>query len=108
MAEQCSGVRSSLALFVLSTVTGYLFLRTASRRIILTFAVVPITVFKNALKIVTITFLANQLDERFLTDHWIHRGGGVPFFAVALTLFIPIVWILRKSEPVLRAPGGRR
>lgn len=98
VAEQCSGVRSSLSLFILSVLAGCLFLRTVSRRLLLTFAVVPITVFKNAMRIVTITLLANRLDERFLTDHWIHHSGGVPFFAVALMLFIPLVWMLRKSE----------
>jgi exosortase len=108
VAEQCSGVRSSLSLFILSTVTGYLFLRTVSRRLLLALAVFPITVFKNALRIVTITLLANHVDERFLTDHWIHRGGGIPFFGVALMLFIPLVWIMRKSESLLRTPSGRQ
>jgi exosortase len=105
VAEQCSGIRSSLSLLILSVVTGYLFLRTVSRRLILVLAVFPITVFKNALRIVTITLLANQVDQRFLTEHWIHRGGGIPFFAIALTLFIPIVWMLRKSELFLATAG---
>jgi hypothetical protein len=38
------------------------------------------------------------VDMRFLTNHWIHQSGGIPFFAVALTMFIPLVWLLRKSE----------
>jgi exosortase len=105
VAEQCSGIRSSLSLLILSTVTGYLFLRTVSRRFILVLAVFPITVFKNALRIVTITLLANQVDQRFLTDHWIHSSGGMLFFAVALTLFIPIVWMLRKSEHLISTTG---
>ncbi len=108
VAEQCSGVRSSLSLFILSTVTGYLFLRTLSRRFILALAVFPITVFKNALRIVTMTLLADQIDVRFLTDHWIHRGGGIPFFAFALMLFIPLVWMLRKSEFSLRTTSRRQ
>jgi exosortase len=98
VAEQCSGIRSSLSLLILSMVTGFLFLRTRSHRSILVFAVFPITVVKNALRIMTITLLANQVDSRFLTNHWIHTSGGIPFFAVALTLFIPLVWILRMSE----------
>jgi exosortase/archaeosortase family protein len=69
-----------------------------SRRLILALAVFPITVVKNALRIMTITLLANQVDLRFLTNHWIHSSGGIPFFAFALTLFIPLVWILRNSE----------
>lgn len=98
VAEQCSGIRSSLSLLILSMVTGFLFLRTRSRRSILVFAVFPITVVKNALRIMTITLLANQVDSRFLTNHWIHTSGGIPFFAVALALFIPLVWVLRKGE----------
>lgn len=106
VAEQCSGIRSSLSLFILSILTGYLFLGTFSRRLILALAIFPITVVKNAFRIVTITLLANYVDMRFLTDHWIHRGGGIPFFAVALAMFIPLVWVLRRTEPRLAQRQG--
>jgi exosortase len=98
VAEECSGIRSSLALVILSILSGHLFLRTMSRRVVLALAVFPLTAAKNAFRIVTITLLANQVDMHFLTGHWIHRGGGVLFFAAALALFIPMVWMLRKSE----------
>lgn len=98
VAEECSGIRSSLSLFILSIITGYLFLRTFSRRAILALAIYPITVVKNAFRIVTVTLLANYLDMRFLTNHWIHSSGGIPFFAVAMGMFIPLVWALRRTE----------
>ena len=98
MAEECSGIRSSLSLFILSIITGYLFLRTFSRRVILALAIFPITVVKNGFRIVTITLLANYVDMRFLTNHWIHSSGGIPFFAVAMGMFIPLVWALRRTE----------
>jgi len=98
VAEQCSGIRSSLSLFILSIITGHLFLRTFSRKAILSLAIFPITVVKNGFRIVTITLLANYVDMRFLTDHWIHRSGGIPFFAVAMGMFIPLVWALRRTE----------
>jgi len=98
VAEQCSGIRSSLSLFILSIITGYLFLRTFSRRVILALAIFPITVVKNAFRIVTITLLANYVDMRFITNHWIHSSGGIPFFAVAMGMFIPLVWALRRTE----------
>lgn len=98
VAEQCSGIRSSLSLFILSIITGFLFLRTLSRRVILALAIFPITVVKNAFRIATVTLLANYVDMRFLTNHWIHQSGGIPFFAVALTMFVPLVLLLRKSE----------
>jgi exosortase len=98
VAEQCSGIRSSLSLFILSVMTGYLFLGSLSRRVILALAIFPITVVKNAFRIVTITLLANFVDMRFLTNHWIHSSGGIPFFAVALAMFIPLVWLLKRTE----------
>jgi exosortase len=108
VAEQCSGIRSSLSLFILSIITGFLFLRTFSRRVILALAIFPITVFKNAFRIATVTLLANYLDTRFLTNHWIHQSGGIPFFAVALMMFIPLVWLLRKSEGRSKTGGSRQ
>jgi exosortase len=107
VVEQCSGVRSSLTLFILSILSGAMFLRTMSRRIVLAIAVFPITVVKNAFRIVAITLLANHVDPRFLTNHWIHSSGGIPFFAVALALLIPLVWALRWSE-TSRAGNGLR
>ncbi len=98
VAEQCSGIRSSLSLIILSIITGYMFLGTVSRRVGLALAIFPITVVKNAFRIVTITLLANYVDLRFIEDHWIHRSGGIPFFAVALAMFIPMVWVLRRTE----------
>ena len=33
-----------------------------------------------------ITLLANYVYMRFLTNHWIHQSGGMPFFVVALLI----------------------
>ena len=106
VAEECSGIRSSLAFFILSIITGYMFLETVSRRVILALAIFPITVVKNAFRIVTITLLANYVDMRFLSSHWIHTSGGIPFFAVGLAMFIPLVWLLRRTE-MKRVPKVR-
>ena len=103
VAQQCSGIRSSLALIILSIITGVLFLSTVSRRLILVLAIFPITVIKNAFRIVTVTLMANYVDTRFITNHWIHSSGGIPFFAVAMAMFIPLVWALRRTE----GPGAR-
>jgi exosortase len=98
VAEQCSGIRSSLALFITSIVSGKLFLETGWRRAILAMCVFPIAVFKNGLRIVTISLLAAYVDPVFINRHWIHRSGGIPFFVVALLLLVPVVWGLRRWE----------
>ena len=98
VAEQCSGIRSSLSLIILSIIMGYMFLKSARNRVLLALAVFPITVFKNALRITTLTLLANYVDMRFLSNHWLHSSGGIPFFAAALAMLIPVVWLFRRSE----------
>lgn len=98
VAEQCSGIRSSLSLLIASILMGYLFLNSVSGRLILAVAVFPITVAKNALRITLITLLANQVSHEFLSNHWLHASGGIPFFAIALSLLVPLVWVLRKNE----------
>lgn len=98
VAEVCSGIRSSMALFILSLVTGDLFLRRLRNRVLLALSIVPITVFKNALRIVTLSLLANYVDMTFLTNHWLHSSGGIPFFAAAMAMFIPVIWTLRRRE----------
>ena len=98
VAKQCSGIRSSLALFITSILAGYLFLQTGRRRVLFALSVFPITIFKNALRIVTVSLLASYVDLVFITDHWIHSSGGVPFFVVALITLVPVLWILRRGE----------
>lgn len=98
VAEQCSGIRSSMSLVVATTAAGYVFLETGWRRFILVLAIIPITIFKNALRITTLTLMAAYVDPAWLTDSWLHRAGGKPFFFIALLLWSPILWLLWRSE----------
>jgi exosortase len=98
VAEQCSGIRSSLALLVATTAAGYVFLETGWRRLIAVLAIIPITIFKNALRITALTLMASCVDPTWLTDSWLHRAGGRPFFFIALLLWSPILWLLWRSE----------
>ena len=94
VAKQCSGIRSSLAMLITSVVAGYLILPTGWRRVLLSLAVVPITIFKNAVRITTITLLSIYVDEKFLTDGWLHHSGGIVFFAIGLVLLALVIWVL--------------
>jgi exosortase C (VPDSG-CTERM-specific) len=98
VAEQCSGIRSSIALFITTMLAGYLFLRSGSRRLILVLAIVPVTIFKNGVRIVTITLLAVYVDKSFLTNSLLHKKGGIVFFIMALAILGPLLWLLRRSE----------
>jgi exosortase/archaeosortase family protein len=76
---------------------GQIFLRTTRRRILLVLAVVPIAIFKNGLRIVTLSLLGNYVHEAILSS-LLHRKGGIPFMILAVILLSLVVLGLRKSE----------
>jgi exosortase len=104
VAEQCSGIRSSLCLAITSILAGYLFLKKGWSKVVLVLSVFPITVFKNALRIVTLSLLAAYVDPGFIGRSWLHTSGGIPFFVVGLMLLGPVLWGLRKAEKA----GGQK
>jgi exosortase len=97
VAPECSGIRSGLALFITALLAGYLFLNSWWRRVILVLCVFPITMFKNGIRIATLTLLGTYVDPRILESD-LHREGGIPFFILALLLMAPILYFLRKTE----------
>jgi len=103
VAHQCSGIRSSIALIITSVLAGYLFLEKGWSRVILVISFFPITVFKNGMRIVTLSLLASYVDPRFITGSWLHRTGGIPFFVVGLMLMAPVLWGLLKWEKKRRS-----
>jgi exosortase/archaeosortase family protein len=104
VAEQCSGIRSSVCLVITSVLAGYLFLKKGWSKVVLVLSVFPITVFKNALRIVTLSLLAAYVDPGFIGRSWLHTSGGIPFFVVGLMLLGPVLWGLRKAEKA----GGQK
>ncbi|MGH9431027.1 MAG: exosortase/archaeosortase family protein [Terriglobia bacterium] len=97
IGPECSGIRSTLGLLVGGIVAGHLFLRSFWKKVLLGFLVVPVSIFKNALRITTLYYLGVHTDQRFLTGE-LHRIGGIPFSLIALAILGPLLWALRKSE----------
>ncbi|MCL5966419.1 MAG: exosortase [Deltaproteobacteria bacterium] len=97
VAKQCGGIRSSLSLLITGILASHLFLRTWRSKLILLLAILPITIFKNAVRIVTLTLLGAYVDKRILASD-LHRSGGIPFFVVALTMLGVVLWLLRRGE----------
>lgn len=98
VARQCSGIRSALALIIISVLLGNIFLKSSWRRLILVLAVLPITIFKNGLRIALLTLLGAYVDLSYLTDSSLHSQGGKPFLLLALLFLAPVLWLLRWSE----------
>ena len=88
VAPQCSGIRSSLALVITCVLAGHMFLKTTWKKIVLVLVVLPITMLKNGIRIVTLSVLAVYVDRGFLESS-LHRDGGIVFFMLALLLMAP-------------------
>lgn len=97
VAEECSGIRSGVSLVISSILAGHLFLRSNWRRVCLILFTVPIVIFKNGLRIVTISWLGVYVDRGFLYGS-LHKHGGLPFSLIALALMALLLFVLRKPE----------
>ncbi|MBP1715386.1 MAG: eight transrane protein EpsH [Deltaproteobacteria bacterium] len=98
VAKQCSGIRSSLGLFITGVLACHFFLKSNLSKGILLAAIYPLTIFKNGVRIVTLTLLAIYVDEGFLTGGFLHRSGGFVFYIPALAIMGVILMGLRRGE----------
>jgi len=99
VAEECSGIRSTLALVVTTVLTSYLFLKTAWKRTLLCIVVVPISIIKNGLRIMILSTLAIYVDPGFLYGNLHHHGGVVFFIFALLPVAFLLLWLEKGEAP---------
>jgi exosortase len=98
IAEECSGIRSTMVLVLSSLVLGHLYLRKWWSRTLFALAVIPITIAKNGLRIFFLSVAGTYWDPSFLTGRLHHQGGFV-FFMLAFGTLMLLIWMLQKLEP---------
>ena len=101
VADACSGIRSTIALVLTGLLAGHMFLRDPWTKVCVVAVVLPITILKNGIRIVTLSMLAMHVDPGFLTGQ-LHHEGGIVFFVLGLVILAPILAVLRKSETRFR------
>lgn len=97
VARQCSSIRSSMVLIVMTMFMAQLFLRSWWRKTLLIAAAIPLSVIKNGLRIVVIGELATRVDPAYL-DGNLHHHGGIVFLAIAQLIVVGLLWILVRAE----------
>src|SRR5207247_1333778 len=102
VARECSSIRSSVMLLVASMVLAQVSLRSPWSKALVIAATVPLSIAKNALRIVTLSVLATRVDPGFLTGR-LHHQGGIVFFIISLAVVVLLLWMLRLAE-ARRAP----
>ena len=104
IAPECSGIRSSTALFLTCMLADYLILTKWWSRSILLLSVFPLAVLKNGIRIVSLSLLAIYVDPGFMTGKLHHRGGFV-FFGITLLIMGVILLLLTIAEK--KFPGKK-
>jgi exosortase C (VPDSG-CTERM-specific) len=97
VAPQCSGIHSSLALFITSLLAGHLFLRTPWKQATLAVAVIPLALLRNGLRVFTVGTLCVRVGPEMINSY-IHRHGGPIFFVMSLVPFFLLLLWLAKSD----------
>lgn len=97
VAPQCSGLRSSLVLFIVSTIAAFLFLRTPWKRALFVSLFVPIGILRNGIRILVLAWQCFHIDPEMING-WFHKHGGQPLFAVTLIPVFIVLWLFRRSE----------
>jgi exosortase C (VPDSG-CTERM-specific) len=97
VAPECSGIHSTLVLFITSLLAGHFFFRYTWTRTVLAVGVLVLGVLRNAVRIFTLAQLCVRVDPKFI-DSPLHHRGGLLFFIVSLIPFFLLIWLLRKLE----------
>jgi exosortase len=98
VAQECSGIRSSMALLILALVAAHFYLRNFWSKALFVICGLFIMIVKNGIRIATLTLLAVYVDPSFLTGR-LHHRGGIVFFLAGLLLMLPVLWLLQRKEP---------
>jgi exosortase len=97
IAEECSGIRSSMAVLILALLAAHFYLHSFWKQAIFLIASLFIMIVKNGVRIATLTALALYVDPSFLFGS-LHRDGGVVFFLLGLVLLLPMLWLLARRD----------
>jgi exosortase C (VPDSG-CTERM-specific) len=103
VAQECSGIRSSLVLFITSILAANLFLNTTWRRLALVAIVIPLGILRNGFRILVIGLLCVHVGPQMIHS-LIHRRGGPLFFVLFLVPLLVFLWLLRKGDTQTRHP----
>jgi exosortase len=97
VAQECSGIRSSIALLILALLVAHFAFRPFWKKTVFVLAGLAMMLIKNGVRIATLTLLANYVNRSFLYGK-LHHQGGVVFFIIGLALLLPVYWLLRRGE----------
>ena len=96
VAKECSGIHSTISIFIVSLFVGHLFLESIWKKLVLVLCALPIVCMTNGLRIAVLTLLAEFVDPGYLYGNFHHHGGPI-FFLLGLLILSAILSLLRRN-----------
>jgi exosortase C (VPDSG-CTERM-specific) len=105
VAQECSGIHSSLVLVIASLLASHLILRTFWRRALLIVFAISLGVIRNGFRILVLGWLCVHIGPQMI-DSPIHHKGGPVFFVLSLIPFFLLLWALCRADRKALAKKG--
>jgi exosortase len=107
IAAGCSGIRSLMALLMISAAWAYVAKIALWKKVLLFFAAFPLAILGNALRVISIFVIAEYGDAKWATTTWHDWSGLLLFYPFSLLLLLVIHSLLEGGLPWKNA-GSRR
>jgi len=97
VAPECSGIHSTLVLFITSLLAAQMMLRRPWKRAVLCLAVIPLALLRNGFRVFVLGELCVHVGPQMI-DSPIHHHGGPLFFVLSLVPFFLLLYWLKRTE----------
>lgn len=100
IAEECSGIGSTMFLLLISIVVSYFYLHRWWLRLLLMLLIFPISIVKNALRVFTLGIVGTYIDPTILESK-LHQYSGALFFVFSLALLYVSLCLFAWLEKIV-------
>jgi len=103
---ECSGIHSTLVLFITSLVAAHMFLKTPVRQWLFVLFIIPLALLRNGFRVFTLGEIGVHFYPQVL-DSWFHHHGGPIFFLLSLVpLFLLLIYLMKGEARQREAQTG--
>lgn len=99
IAHGCSGIRSLMALLMISVIWAYIAKISLWKKTVLFLSAIPLAIFGNALRIISIFVIAEYGDYKWASTTWHDWSGLLLFYPISLFLLLVIHSLLEGGLP---------
>jgi exosortase len=99
IAAGCSGIRSLMALLMISAAWAYIAKMALWKKALLFFAAFPLAILGNALRVISIFVIAEYGDAKWAATTWHDWSGLLLFYPFSLLLLLAIHSVLEGGLP---------